>query len=54
MYSIDGYDARAMECDRLANLTRDDLIQGELLKLAQTCLKIAQRLRELGFESSPD
>ena len=54
MYSIDGYDSRAMECARLANQTPYEVIQRELLNLRQTCLKVAQRLREQGFGSSTD
>jgi hypothetical protein len=44
-YSADEYEGRAGECVTLANGTRDPLIQMELLKLRQTYLKIAQRLR---------
>lgn len=49
-YSVEGYDGRAKECARLANLTDDELIRAELLKLRQAYLHIAQRLREQGFE----
>ena len=49
-YSINGYETRAQECVRLATLTNDENLKGELLKLRQTYLKVAQRLRELGGE----
>ena len=45
-YSIEGYENRARECAKLANSAGDDLIQMELLKLRQTYLNIAQRLRQ--------
>lgn len=41
-----GYESRAEECVRLANMTRDEMIQAELLKLRQTYLKIANSLNE--------
>ena len=44
-YSIEGYLARAEECVRLANLTKDDMIQRKLLELRQTYLKIVDALR---------
>ena len=47
MYQPDDYRKRADECARLANQASDDLIQRELLKLRQTYLQIADRLREL-------
>ncbi|HTP77301.1 MAG TPA: hypothetical protein VMJ73_10000 [Rhizomicrobium sp.] len=52
-YSIQGYEARADECVRLANQASDPLIRSELLKLRQTFLHIAERLRQQGFESEP-
>ena len=45
-YSADGYEKRALECVTLANQATDPLVQGELLKLRQTYLKIARLLRE--------
>ncbi|MGO8865187.1 MAG: hypothetical protein ACLQME_01675 [Alphaproteobacteria bacterium] len=45
-YSVDGYLARAEECARLANLTKDDMIQRKLLELRQTYLKIAESLKK--------
>jgi len=44
-YSAEGYEKRAAECVVLANQARDSLIQAELLKLRQTYLHIAKRLR---------
>ena len=49
-YSIEGYEARADECVRLANQANDQLIRSELLKLRQTYLHVAERLRQQGFE----
>jgi hypothetical protein len=49
-YSVEGYEARAQECAELANQTDDHLVRGELLKLRQSYLSIAQRLRRQGFE----
>jgi len=46
-YSAQGYEGRAAECVKLANLTQDQMVQSELLKLRQTYLTIAQRLRGL-------
>jgi hypothetical protein len=45
-YSADSYEKRALECVTLANQASDPLVQGELLKLRQTYLKIARLLRE--------
>jgi len=39
------YPDRAEECVRLANLTRDEMIRAELLRLRQTYLNIAARLK---------
>ena len=51
-YSALGYETRAEECVRLANLTTDEMIQLQLLTLRQTYLKTAGRLRTLsGLES---
>ena len=52
-YSIEGYEARADECVRLANQASDQLIRSELLKLRQTYLHVAERLRQQGFEAEP-
>jgi len=53
-YSVEGYETRAKECVRLANLADDELIRAELLKLRQTYLQIAHRLREHDFKPLPD
>ena len=45
-YSAEGYLARAEECVRLANLTRDSMIQRRLLELRQSYLKIAENLNK--------
>jgi hypothetical protein len=50
-HSVEGYIGRAHECVRLANVTDDELIRGELLRLPQAYLHVAKRLREQGFES---
>lgn len=47
-YSVKGYKSRAQECVRLANQSRDELVQQELLKLRQIYLQIAKRLQTLG------
>ena len=52
-YSVKGYEQRAQECVKFANLANDQLIRHELLKLRQTYLTIAKRLREQGFEVDP-
>ncbi len=44
-FSHTGYLARAEECVRLANLTSDTMLCSELLKLRQSYLVIAQRLK---------
>lgn len=43
-----GYEARARECVRLANQSQDRMLQAELLRLRQTYLAIAERLRRHG------
>lgn len=43
-HSALGYAKRAAECVRLANLTADQMVQAELLKLRQFYLHIAGRL----------
>lgn len=45
-YSVEGYETRAQECVKLANQATDQLVQMELLKLRQTYLTIAERLRD--------
>jgi hypothetical protein len=50
-YSVEGYENRARECVRLANAATDPMVRGELLKLRQTYLTIAARLRQQGFET---
>jgi hypothetical protein len=47
VYQPEDYRKRAEECVRLANQANDDLIQRELLRLRQTYLQIADRLRDL-------
>ena len=49
-FSVRGYEERANECAKLANLALDQLVRMELLNLRQTYLKIAERLRKQGFE----
>ena len=51
-YSVEGYETRAEECARLAHEAKDQLIQMELLKLRQTYLQIANRLRNSGTEDN--
>ena len=51
-YSVKGYEDRAKECIALANQANDQMIRNELLKLRQTYLNIAERLRQQGFETS--
>jgi hypothetical protein len=53
MYSARGYEVRAEECVRLANMTADPLVQAELLKLRQTFLQIAARLKTLNEDAGP-
>jgi hypothetical protein len=50
-YSVEGYESRAQECADLANRAKDSLVRMELLKLRQTYLNVAERLRRQGFES---
>lgn len=45
-FSPGGYEARAQECVRLANQSQDRMVQTELLRLRQTYLAIADRLRQ--------
>lgn len=46
-YNVEGFQSRADECVRLANLSKDQMIQRELLTLRQVYLKAADKLREL-------
>ena len=46
-YSANGYIRRAEECVRLANLTKDEMLSAELLKLRQSYLTIAERLKSI-------
>jgi hypothetical protein len=50
-YSPNGYQSRAEECVRLANLTRDEMLSAELLKLRQSYLHIAERLGQTASTS---
>ncbi len=43
-HSAMGYAKRAAECARLANLTLDEMLQSELLRLRQTYLRVAETL----------
>jgi hypothetical protein len=43
-YGPDDFSARAEECVRLANLTKDEMIQRELLELRQIYLATRTRL----------
>jgi len=49
-YTVEGYEDRAQECVRLASSTEDSMLRTELLKLRQTYLNVAERLRRQGFE----
>lgn len=49
-YSPAGYAARAEECVRLANLTKDPMLSAELLKLRQSYITIADRLTQRADE----
>ena len=44
-------EAHAEECVRLANLSKDDVVRSELLRLRQTFLRSAERLRALNLQS---
>ncbi len=50
-FSVAGYQERAQECVKLANQATDEMVRVELLKLRQTYLNIAERLRRQGFET---
>lgn len=45
-YSPHGYEARAQQCLEMANRVTDKLIRMELMKLHQTYLAIAERLKK--------
>jgi hypothetical protein len=45
-YQSEDFIARAEECARLARLTRDEMIQTEILQLRQFYLHAARRLEE--------
>ena len=49
-YTVSGFEKRASECARLAMLTDDEMVGNELLRLRQTYLGIAERLRQQGFQ----
>lgn len=49
-YTVEGYENRARECVTLAGATQDPMLRTELLKLRQTYLTVAERLRRQGFE----
>ena len=48
--AIQGYEARADEAARLANLTEDEILRAQLLTLRQQYLATAERLRALDKE----
>ncbi len=43
-YSAHGYRIRAVECVRLANLTKEEILQAAILRLRQDYLQTADRL----------
>jgi hypothetical protein len=51
-YTVDGYEHRAHECARLASLTDDDIVRSDLLELRQNYSKIAERLKQQGFQAT--
>jgi hypothetical protein len=53
-YNVEGFRFRADECVRLANLSKDQMIQRELLSLRQVYLKAAERLSELSLSAMQD
>ena len=53
-YNVEGFRFRADECVRLANLSKDQMIQRELLSLRQVYLKAAERLSELSLAAMQD
>jgi hypothetical protein len=44
-------EAHAQECVRLANLSKDEVVRAELLKLRQDYLRSAERLRALASQA---
>ena len=44
--SAEAFEARAEECVKFANLTKDHVLQSELLALRQRYLETARRLRD--------
>ena len=44
-YGSEEFNARAEECARLADMTKDDMVQTELLQLRQIYLQTAERLK---------
>lgn len=44
-YTSEGYLKRAEECVRLANLTKDEMVQSAILRLRQDYLRIAESLK---------
>ncbi len=50
-HSTASYEARAEECVRLANLANDD-VRADILKLRQSYLHTAQRLRAVGGDTT--
>jgi len=53
-YGPDDFTARAEECVRLANMTKDQMIQRELLELRQIYLQTAARLAQQVRQASSD
>ena len=53
-YGPDDFTARAEECVRLANMTKDQMIQRELLELRQIYLQTAARLLAQERRASSD
>ena len=52
-YSEAGYLARAAECVRLANFTKDEMISSAILRLRQSYLEVAKRLAILDPPKRP-
>jgi hypothetical protein len=53
-YGPEDFAVRAEECVRLANLTKDEMIQRELLELRQIYLQTVSRLRRMDKNEKPD
>ncbi|HEX3485971.1 MAG TPA: hypothetical protein VHT51_12980 [Micropepsaceae bacterium] len=47
MFTVAGYEKRAEECVRLANLTEDGILRAEILQLRQSYLASARRQKEI-------